>query len=289
VTVDEEQLLIEGVMRAAARLRVSGPLPPRSEDVLRFAVRDQLRAHGLSDVAHEAASITGGWTPIPGRLDLHAPMVRPLRWAAEAKVWDIDQQLWDALKLAAGIAHGDTRAGYLLAAACPTAFAHAGGAELFRPSAHEHVVAELIRTNAPEWLHLLGGGAGRPIQVPARIRTTLLCDHWCWFGHRVRLVRVEIDANADVVQFIDGWPEGLDGPTAVAEARAARRGGDRDALGLRVPPRWSDSWWQRALRASATADQFEALYGLLLTRGWTDADIRSRVAAPDGGAPAWWT
>src|SRR4051794_21947496 len=93
----DEALLITAVERAARLLRASGPLPPRSEDVLRFAVRDELRGLGMADVVHEAASITGGWDPLPGRLDLHAPVGCPLRWAAEVKVWDIDQQLWDAL------------------------------------------------------------------------------------------------------------------------------------------------------------------------------------------------
>jgi hypothetical protein len=144
--------------------------------VLRFAVRDELRSLGMVDVVHEAASITGGWDPLPGRLDLHAPAGRPLRWAAEVKVWDIDQQLWDALKLAAGIARGDLRVGYLLAAACPTAFAHAGGRELVAAAASDHTIKGLLQLNAREWRHLLADGTGRPTAVPARITTRLLAD-----------------------------------------------------------------------------------------------------------------
>lgn len=284
---DEEQQLIDAVRRAAATLRTRGPLPPRSEDVMRFAVRDEIR-QAVVDVAHEAASITADWTPLPGRLDLHAPRERPLRWAAEVKVWDIGQQIWDALKLTAGITAEDLRTGYLLTAACPSAFAADDGHELYAPGSHEHIVTELIRVNARAWKRDLGGGSGRPTTVPSRFRTTLLFDGWCWFGHRLRLMRVEATADSRPLAFTDGWPESIDGPAAVAAAKRAARRGPTDALGLAVPARFSASWWEQALRAGATGDQFEALYGLLLTRNWTDAHLRARVRAPDGAAPPWW-
>ena len=288
-TGQDEQRLTAAVKAAADRLRASGPLPPRSEDVLRFAVRDEL-ATEVRDVAHEAASISGGWSPLPGRLDLHAPTGRPLRWAAEVKVWDIGQQIWDALKLAAGIAAGDLRIGYLIAAACPTAFAADDGRELFAAGTHEHAVRELIRKNANAWQHDLDGGTGRPARMSARFRTTLLFDGWCWFGHRVRLARIGLAGDPEELPFQAGWPDGLDGPAAVkaAKAKAAHGRGDPDALGLAVPRRWTDAWWEDTRRRGVTAEQFEALYGLLLTRHWTDAEIRARIRAPDGAAPPWW-
>lgn len=230
----------------------------------------------------------GGWSPLPSGLDLHAPVGRPMRWAAEVKVWDIDQQLWDALKLAAGLAHGDLRIGFLLAAACPTAFAHTGGRELFAAAASDHTVKGLLQLNAREWRHLLANGTGRPTAVPARITTRLLADCWCWFGHRVRLVRIAIDAHVGSLAFGDGWPVGVDGDAAVRAASGLKARSERDVLGLSVPAHWTEAWWQAALAAGATAEQFEALHGLLLTRGWTDTDIQARVQAPDDAAPAWW-
>jgi hypothetical protein len=115
---------------AAEALRAGGPLPPRSEDVLRCAIRDQLRSSGVRDVDTEKSGITDGWSPVPRGLDMFAG-ARPHRWAAEVKVWDISQQIWDALKLAAGIVARDLNVGYLIAAACPSAFATQGGKELF--------------------------------------------------------------------------------------------------------------------------------------------------------------
>jgi hypothetical protein len=286
--VDEAQLTA-AVGAAASDLRAAGLLPRRSEDVLRFAVRDRLRDAGVSDVGHERSSITGGWSPIPGKLDLYTPARPPHLWAAEVKVWDIDQQLWDAIKLAAGIAHGDLRVGYLIAAAPPTAFAQYEGAALFRPGSHRHVVRDLLATNARAWQHLLDGGAGRPTGVPASLTTSMLLDEWCWFGHRVRLVRVEVEIGEDAptVRFEGGWPEDLDGEAAVIAARASARPTTDDALGLAVP-RWSDAWWTEQLRRGVRREQFEALYGLLLTRKWDDTQIRTRVRAPHGCAPPWW-
>jgi hypothetical protein len=287
---DEEAQLTEAVRAAAGDLRASGPLPRRSEDVLRFAVRDRLLDAGLSDIAQERSSITGGWTPIPGRLDLYTPARRSHRWAAEFKVWDVDQQIWDALKLATGIAHGDLRIGYLLAAAPPTAFAQYDGAELFAAGRHQQLVRDLLDRNAGAWQKLLNGGSARPIQVPLTLYTSLLLDEWCWFGHRARLVRVEIETGRSVptVRFKAGWPEDLDEQAALTAATARARRPTDDALGLAVP-RWSDTWWASQLRHGVSRDQFEALYGLLLTRNWSDAEIRARVQAPVGFAPPWWT
>lgn len=287
---DDEPHLTDAVRAAAGDLRASGPLPRSSEDVLRFAVRDRLRNAGVSDIAHENSSITGGWSPIPGKLDLYTPARRPHRWAAEAKVWDVDQQIWDAIKLAAGIAHGDVLVGYLIAAAPPTAFAQYDGAELYAPGSHEHMVRDLFATNPRAWQKLLNGGSGRPVEVPATLHTTLLLDERCWFGHRARLVRVEVETGRSVptVRFAAGWPEDLDGQEAVTAAKARARRPTDDALGLAVP-RWSDTWWTGQLRNGVSREQFEALYGLLLTRGWDDTQIQARVRAPAGCAPPWWT
>jgi hypothetical protein len=47
--------------------------------VLRFAVRDHMHAAGEYAVDHERSSITGGWRPLPGKLDPHIGK-RPHRW-----------------------------------------------------------------------------------------------------------------------------------------------------------------------------------------------------------------
>lgn len=179
--------------------------------------------------------------------------------------------------------------GYLIAAAPPTAFAQHDGAELYAPGNHEHVVRDLPTRNACAWQKLLNGGSGRPIEIPATFHTTLLLDVWCWFGHRARLVRVEVETGRSVpaVQFEAGWPENLDGQAAVTAAKARPPRPTDDALGLAVP-RWSDTWWTGQLRNGVSREQFEALYGLLLTRNWNDTQIQARVRAPADCAPPWW-
>ena len=182
----DEQHLIDAVRAAAGVLRAAGPLPPASENALRFAVRDQLLAVGLGDVGHERSKITGGLFRFPATSTSTRQRCARIAPALEAKVWDVDQQIWDAIKLAAGIAHGDLRVGYLLAAAPPTAFAHYDGAELYAPGTHAHAVWTLLDANPRAWQHLLDGGAGARPQVPTDFSATLLVDEWCWFGHRVR-------------------------------------------------------------------------------------------------------
>ena len=280
--------LTTAVTRAAEALRASGALPPRSEDVLRFAIRDQLRASGVRDVETERSGITAGWSPLPRGLDLFVGS-RPHRWAAEVKVWDVSHQIWDALKLAAGIAAGDVKVGYLIAAASPSAFATQGGKELFAnvtPGVCD--VRDLIAANPREWQVLLNGGRARPVVLPANIRVHTPVDEWCWFGHRVRVARIDVLEPGRTLRLADGWPDGLR-PALADKAAKHRRCATTDAMGLAVPARWTDAWWSEHLHRGATPDQFEALYGLLLTRGWCDAEIRSRVNAPAGGTPPWWT
>ena len=274
--------IFEAVRSAARVLRASGPLPPKSEDVLRFAILDQLRQAGIQDAATEKSGITGGWVPLPCGLDLFAGP-KPHRWAAETKVWDVGQQIWDGIKLAAGIAHDDLKVGYLIAAACPSAFASRIGRDLFSAIAPQDLsVRELIERHPALWQSDLNGGSARPVEVPATIRVQLLLDEAAWFGHRLRVVRVAL-GDAEVQRFANGWPDGV-----IARPSSSHPGTAVDALGLAVPARWSQAWWTAA-RRDATAEQFEALYGLLMTRRWSDDDIRAHVQAPRGGAPPWWS
>ena len=276
------------VMRAAQALRASGPLPGQAEDVLRFAIRDELRRSGLRDVDTEKSGITDGWSPLPRGLDLFTGR-RPHRWAAEVKVWDISQQIWDALKLAAGIVAHDLSVGYLVAAATPSAFATQGGKELFSSvTPHDCDVRRLIEMNAREWQDDLNGGSARPAILPGRIRVQTLVGARCWFGHVVRVARIDVPDPSGTLRCINGWPEGFT-PTATAMAPKRSSGATTDAMGLAVPARWGDAWWADQRVRGVTPHQFEALYGLLLTRGWSDAEIRSRVPPPPGPVPAWWT
>jgi hypothetical protein len=242
----------------------------------------------VRDVDTEKSGITDGWLPLPRGLDMFAG-ARPHRWAAEVKVWDISQQIWDALKLAAGIVARDLNVGYLIAAACPSAFATQGGKELFSSLTSRGCdVRRLVETNAHEWQDDLNGGSARPVLLPANIHIQTLIDEPCWFGHRVCLVRIDVPEPAEKLRFVNGWPVGFK-PDGCDIAIKRPRAPTTDAIGIAVPARWSDAWWAEQLRRGVTPDQFEALYGLLLTRGWSDPEIRSRVQPPTAGAPAWWT
>ena len=118
------------------------------------------------------------------------------------------------------------------------------------------------------------------------------CSHDSWrtllVGHVVRLARIDVPDPTETLRCINGWPEGFT-PTATAMAPKRSSGAVTDAMGLAVPARWRDAWWAGQRERGITPDQFEAVYGLLLTRGWSDAEIRSRVPPPPEAAPAWWT
>jgi hypothetical protein len=68
----------------------------------------------------------------------------------------------------------------------------------------------------------------------------------------------------------EGWPASFESIAAAVTKRT--NAATTDATGLAVPPRWSDAWWVEQLRDGAMPQQFEALYGLPLTYGWSDAD-----------------
>lgn len=284
MTADGE--LADAARRAAQALRVQGPLPRRSEDVLRVAVRDQLHAAGVHDVELERSNIRHGWSPLPRGLDLFAGP-RPHRWAAEAKVWDISHQIWDALKLVAGIAGDDLHTGYLLAVASPSAFSAQDGRELFTATAPREIATrQLIESNARAWQELLNGGSARPVVLPAAFTVQTIVDAPCWYGHRLRLVAILNLQGEGAVRFNAGWPGGVD--PGLASTRTHRRT-VTDAAGLAVPAHWSDDWWLQQRRRGVIPEQFEALYGLLLTRGWTDSEMRERLKPAPGTGPPWWT
>ena len=280
----------DGALRTAANaaahhLRISGPLPARSEDVLRSVMVQELRTTGAVDIEVEGSGITCGWSPLPGGLDLFAG-AKPHRWAAELKVWDIGQQIWDAIKLASGLACGDLTDAYLISVAPSLAFGASPGKELFSSRSDEHRVAALIERNPRQWQHELSGGSGRPTNPPARFNTQLLERKSTWYGHEIRLVRLTLSTQ-DTVRFENGWPVCVDPEAALElDAGSGRKGVSIPLGGLEVPPRFSASWWEQS-RSACSPAEYESLYGALLLRGWSDTEIWSRVSPPAGCTPPW--
>lgn len=166
------------------------------------------------DVRTGRLKLVSGWSPLPGPIDVHVADAGrcQLDFIAELKVGAIEQQLWDALKLATGLltqlAH--IRRAYLIAAADSGRFEAGQVSELFkRPIAQwrRHETTQLLKANQAAWRHDLKHGAGRPEWIPAEIFTSLLgaweIERW---GQQLRVVALEI-ADPEHVEMVDGcWP-----------------------------------------------------------------------------------
>ena len=126
--------------------------------------------------------------------------------------------LWDAYKMIDALNVKSVEAAYLLVGASTKDW-HARyrnctqgskTTELFEPGAREHQSDELFRANAHAWYDLLWGGSGRPLRVPARIRTVRVENaemHIDGTLGQLRCVRVEA-ASERWLEFSPAWYSG---------------------------------------------------------------------------------
>jgi hypothetical protein len=205
-------------------------------------------------------------------------------------VWEIGQQIWDAIKMASALQCGDSDGTYLVAIAPLIAFDRWAGCELYETEPVEHGVAALIERNAVQWRRDLLGGPGRPRRVPATFFTRLVAGASAWYGQEARLIHLSLpEQTGDQLFEEDGWPIGLDVAAALdADAASRKQRSAFDANGLEIPVRISAGWWAEQGPEPVTREQYEALYGLLLTRNYDDAKIRHNFPPPPGRGPSWW-
>jgi hypothetical protein len=117
--------------------------------------------------------LTGTCTGRLGRLDLAVTdRLGTLTAAAELKIENIDQTLWDAYKLTA-IA-GYRIPSYLAVVAPVESWNHSQCGELFQEGVVEHSTEDLFDRNARAWRDLEQGGGARPVLLPKRIQTRLI-------------------------------------------------------------------------------------------------------------------
>jgi hypothetical protein len=96
-----DDLLAEALRRAPAHL---ADVPPRgrAEAELEEAVRLGLTEAGApaDRVGARRRYIDGGWSPLPGALDLYMTHAdSDLSWVAELKYAKVDETLWDLIKI----------------------------------------------------------------------------------------------------------------------------------------------------------------------------------------------
>jgi hypothetical protein len=106
---------------------------------------------------------------------------------------------------------GKPRAGYLIVVATSTKFAKRPGFGEVLEDRSAIVTQDLFLTYKADWLDLLRGGPGRPVQLPAHIDTRLLVSEPLENvpGWEIRAIKVVVPEDAGYVKFVnESWPAG---------------------------------------------------------------------------------
>lgn len=263
---DHDRLVRAAVSGCGALVQ---PGPSFTEDKLVAAFCASLRLEqGGASGGPESVPIPD-WSPQPGRTDI---VVRSAafdgRLLAEAKVDDVDQMLWDLLKMLSGSQIQDVRAVYLLGAARPVrspglAAARWAGrracAELFDEENDGRVweTRWMLEEWEKAWEDLLAHGTGRPTRVPARVRVRFMGSSTvpAFPSYEARCVEVVVDG--------DEW---LDMEKGRLPSLSSSQG----------PVFGSDAWIQGVLPQMTDAEAHDAV-GRMIDLGMSAAEIPSRV------------
>jgi hypothetical protein len=217
--VERDDAMRAALERAAASVR---PHPMRKsflERLLEDAVAEEWTASTGGSAAPRCQLSAAGWNPEPGQTDL----VLGLRGdptptvIAELKVLDVEETLWDALKLLS-VAEHDPRGvrAYLIVATTPKRWRDAEVAALYAPPDRDApegirgwVTEELLTRWRRSWRHLLGGGRARPRDLPGRLQTRFLGAYRvpAFPDHELRGVALEPLGAEPRLRFgPNGWP-----------------------------------------------------------------------------------
>ena len=215
-----DELMRHVVETAAARVQ---PEPGREsflERLLEEAVIDAWEFWSTGGFAKPRVTLrVAGWEPEPGGTDLVLGMLGDPRPTVigELKVLDVDQTLWDLMKVVSILEHETTLIrGYLIVATTPKRWRGAEAADLYAPpdpGAPEGVrtwkTRQLFKVWGWSWEYLLKGGRGRPRLLPYGVRTQFIGSHRvpAFPAYELRCIAVEPLTEGPPVAFDeDGWP-----------------------------------------------------------------------------------
>jgi len=158
------------------------------------------------------------WDPAPSGLDLYvtAASGTDLLLAAELKLEELPQTMWDLYKLIAARKLPGNPAAFLVAGAHDSAWSGQPCAELFptNPGVSRVIdTVELFQSNRAQYARDLEY-SGRMLSVPRTIRTTAVLagarpDHYQHLEFRVASVATE---DPTPITCTDGWPAGVELP-----------------------------------------------------------------------------
>lgn len=151
-----------------------------------------------------------GWDRKLGGFDLRVALgEREL--LIETKVDDVEDTLWDLLKLAAGLGLAEVAAGYLVVAAKKQRWSSQDDCvELFhRNGTRRWKTSEIVRRWSRAWGRLVGphGGAARPLVLPELLETRFIARKTitAFPTYEIRCIGVG-RVGSETVSFVNGWP-----------------------------------------------------------------------------------
>jgi hypothetical protein len=203
---------LDQMSRGGVKLGEIKHLQPETRSALRRLQPDAV------DVVEQTLPIPN-WNPRPKGVDalVRSSSGEP-RFPIELKLRETYWTLWDAYKMIDALNVNGVEAAYLLVGASEKDWSATYGhcsqksktTELFAYGVHEHVSDQLFLSNGHAWYDCLWGGSGRPMRVPAVIRTVRVGNERMQIDGiegSLRCVRVEA-ATQGWLEFSQGWYSG---------------------------------------------------------------------------------
>lgn len=257
-----DEAVQDAVRSCAVRLRRDDR---RLEVRLDSALSEGLHRAGAAECARGSAELPGWRNPKSSRREIDV-LVDGV--AFEQKVDDIDQQLWDAVKLVSMLCDGtDIRGAYLVAWAPWSTFDRAPSGVLYR-SAGTWEIGDLVARMPSAWQKCLADGNNEPLQTPARFRTQRVAREACWDGYEIRAIRLDL-VGEERLRWNEGKPQAA--PSFRHEDVTLTVDDLIDAWAATLTPR--ASWWHQARH-----EAYAAVSGL---------DLRDNPNTLSGDRPSW--
>jgi hypothetical protein len=147
---------------------------------------------------------------LPGSIDVAVLRREELVVAAELKLDDVDQTLWDIYKMASASRIRSVSGAYVVAAAPEKTWSRPlDCVDLYLAESSDEWPSEfLFGKYRKAWAHLLKGGTARPTRVPTQLRLRFLTTAPVpsYPGYVLRALRVDDGGQDRWLQFRDGWP-----------------------------------------------------------------------------------
>lgn len=226
-----DDLFAAAIPEAAALIKLNDERTSFREALIEQALAKELEARGahvwLS--GHLTLNNPPGWHGPMKKWDMEVtlPETRGASVLVEAKVDDVGDTLWDLFKLASAQRQDWIERAYLAVAATARQWEGTGDCvALFAPEPEVRMweTRELIADYGKAWASLLGprGGAAKPIQLPAKLRTRFIArgEVGAFPGYELRVIAVEPESGTDT-ELLELDDEGLPHPDQL-EARIQR-------------------------------------------------------------------